>query len=114
MLSETGRPLRLSPWLAGLVHSLNTQIQCLVRGDSPSAEEVAESPTLIRFLPIVALALVFNLSNLLGFSYADRAQQRQWASSIAAHGNLLGFGAGGIGGQLMGSVLRGGLGRVFG
>ncbi|CAD6569697.1 MAG: Golgi apparatus membrane protein TVP23 A [Tremellales sp. Tagirdzhanova-0007] len=51
----------------------------------------------VSFLPIVFLALVFNLSNLLGFTYADRDAQRHWASSVAASGNLLGFGFGGIG-----------------
>lgn len=66
------------------------------------------------FLPIVLLALVFNLSNVLGFTYADRDAQRRWASSIASNGNVLGFGFGGIGGQLVGGALRSGLGRVLG
>ena len=31
---------------------------------------------------------------------------RHWASSVAASGNLLGFGFGGIGGQLVGGIVR--------
>lgn len=81
-----------------------------------------------RFLPIVLLALVFNLSNLLGFTYvptslsslrraltcryADRDAQRRWASNIASSGNLLGFGMGGLGGQLVGGMVRNSFGRL--
>ncbi|WVW82560.1 hypothetical protein I302_104571 [Kwoniella bestiolae CBS 10118] len=68
----------------------------------------------VSFLPIVLLALVFNLSNLLGFTYADRDAQQRWASGIASSGNILGFGFGGIGGQLVGGVVKNSLGRVFG
>ena len=46
--------------------------------------------------------------------YADRDAQRHWASSVAASGNLLGFGFGGIGGQLVGGLVRSGLGRILG
>ncbi|KAK6905949.1 hypothetical protein I203_106784 [Kwoniella mangroviensis CBS 8507] len=68
----------------------------------------------VSFLPIVLLALVFNLSNLLGFTYADRDAQRRWANGIASSGNLMGFGFGGIGGQLVGGMVKNSLGRVFG
>ncbi|KAK8866147.1 hypothetical protein IAR55_001298 [Kwoniella newhampshirensis] len=68
----------------------------------------------ISFLPIVILALVFNLSNVLGFTYADRDAQRRWASGVASSGNLLGFGFGGIGGQLVGGMVKNSLGRVLG
>ncbi|OCF42124.1 cytoplasmic protein [Kwoniella heveanensis CBS 569] len=68
----------------------------------------------ISFLPIVLLALVFNLSNLLGFTYADRDAQKRWASGIAASGNLMGFGLGGIGGQLVGGMVKNSLGRMLG
>ncbi|ODN92022.1 cytoplasmic protein [Cryptococcus wingfieldii CBS 7118] len=67
----------------------------------------------VSFLPIVALALVFNLSNLVGFTYADRDAQKRWASGIAS-GNLFGFGMGGIGGQLVGGAVKNTLGKVFG
>nr|ODN87532.1 cytoplasmic protein [Cryptococcus depauperatus CBS 7841] len=66
------------------------------------------------FLPIVFLALVFNFSNLLGFTYADRDAQRRWASGVASSGNLLGFGFGGIGGQLVGGMVKNSLGRMLG
>lgn len=68
----------------------------------------------VSFLPIVVLALVFNVTNLVGFSYADRAAQKQWATGAMANANLLGFGAGGIGGQLVGSMVRSSLGRMLG
>jgi len=68
----------------------------------------------VSFLPIVILALVFNLTNLLGFSYADRAAQRQWASNALSSSNLLGFGVGGIGGQLVGNMVRSSISRVLG
>ncbi|WRT64379.1 uncharacterized protein IL334_001311 [Kwoniella shivajii] len=68
----------------------------------------------VSFLPIVLLALVFNLSNLLGFTYADRDAQKRFASGIASSGNLLGFGFGGIGGQLVGGMMKNTLGRVLG
>ncbi|KAL7420825.1 Golgi apparatus membrane protein tvp23 [Cryptotrichosporon argae] len=68
----------------------------------------------VSFLPIVLLALVFNLSNVVGFTYADRDAQRRWASSALGSGNVLGFGVGGIGGQIVGGVVRNGLGRLFG
>jgi hypothetical protein len=32
---------------------------------------------------------------------------------VASNGNLLGFGVGGIGGQLVGSMVKGSIGRVF-
>ena len=67
----------------------------------------------VSFLPIVLLALVFNVSNLLGFTYADRDAQRRWASAAAGSGNLLGFGVGGFGGQLVGGMVRNSIGRVF-
>ena len=60
------------------------------------------------------LALVFNLSNLLGFTcvcyeptdnrYADRDAQRRWSNNLF----------GGIGGQLMGGVIKNSIGRVLG
>ncbi|KAI5453281.1 Golgi apparatus membrane protein tvp23 [Naganishia albida] len=66
----------------------------------------------ISFLPIVILALVFNFSNVLGFTYADRDAKRQWANSVSS--GAFGLpGLGGIGGQLVGGAIRSGLSRVF-
>ncbi|KAG9128445.1 Golgi apparatus membrane protein tvp23 [Ceratobasidium sp. 392] len=66
----------------------------------------------ISFLPIVALALVFNITNVIGFTYADRDAKQRWASSVAAGGWNMGIG--GIGGQLLGGAVRNSVGRVFG
>ncbi|GHJ88624.1 hypothetical protein NliqN6_5026 [Naganishia liquefaciens] len=66
----------------------------------------------ISFLPIVILALVFNFSNVLGFTYADRDAKRQWANQMSSGGFGI-PGLGGIGGQLVSGAIRNGLGRVF-
>ncbi|KAJ9111732.1 hypothetical protein QFC19_001093 [Naganishia cerealis] len=66
----------------------------------------------ISFLPIVILALVFNLSNVLGFTYADRDAKQRWANQVSS--GAFGLpGLGGIGGQLVGGAIRSGLSRVF-
>ncbi|QRV91223.1 Golgi apparatus membrane protein TVP23 [Ceratobasidium sp. AG-Ba] len=65
-----------------------------------------------RFLPIVGLALVFNITNVVGFTYADRDAKQRWASSVAASG--WNMGVGGIGGQILGSAVRNSVGRAFG
>jgi len=65
----------------------------------------------ISFLPIVALAMVFNLTNVIGFTYADRDAKQRWASSMAANGWNAGLG--GFGGQILGSVVSNSIGRVF-
>lgn len=110
-----GRPLlRLAP-----------QVQRLVRPGPPPAlhhgsscacadvDALSLPATRNRYLPIVALALVFNLSNVLGFTYADRDAKQRWASS--AMGGSFGLGSlGGLGGQLVGGAMRNGLGRVLG
>lgn len=61
------------------------------------------------FIPIVMLALVFNISNAVGFTYADRDAKEKWA-------NQLGSGWGGIGGigtQILSGVVKNSVGRVF-
>ncbi|KAL7413397.1 hypothetical protein BDY24DRAFT_389936 [Mrakia frigida] len=70
----------------------------------------------ISFLPIVALALVFNLSNVLGFTYADRDAKQRWSNSVSNAGSILGgLGSmGGFGAQMAGGALRQGLGRMMG
>ncbi|EJD04049.1 Golgi apparatus membrane protein TVP23 [Fomitiporia mediterranea MF3/22] len=64
-----------------------------------------------RFLPIVALALVFNVTNAIGFTYADRDAKQRWANNMVASGWNMGFG--GIGGKLLGSAVKNSVGRVF-
>ncbi|KAL5495353.1 TVP23 [Sanghuangporus weigelae] len=63
------------------------------------------------FLPIVLLALIFNVTNAIGFTYADRDAKQRWANSMAAYG--WNFGLGSIGGQLIGSAVKNSVGRVF-
>ncbi|KAI0094680.1 DUF846-domain-containing protein [Irpex rosettiformis] len=61
------------------------------------------------FIPIVMLALVFNVSNAVGFTYADRDAKIKFA-------NQLGGGWGGIGGlgtQVLAGVVKNSVGRVF-
>ncbi|KIO02279.1 hypothetical protein M404DRAFT_27903 [Pisolithus tinctorius Marx 270] len=60
----------------------------------------------LSFIPIVVLALVFNITNAVGFTYADRdAKQRGIASSAW---NV------GIGGQIVSGVVRNSIGKIFG
>jgi hypothetical protein len=84
----------------------------------------------IRFLPIVFLALVFNITNAIGFTYAyvsfslvlrqpfnvhlyrDRDAKQRWAASVALGGWNMGFG--GLGGQIIGGVVKNSVGRAFG
>ncbi|THH05102.1 hypothetical protein EW145_g5034 [Phellinidium pouzarii] len=56
------------------------------------------------FLPIVILALVFNITNAVGFTYADRDAKQRWANNMAASGWSMGIG--GLGGQLLGSAVK--------
>ncbi|CAE6511354.1 unnamed protein product [Rhizoctonia solani] len=64
----------------------------------------------ISFIPIVGLALVFNITNVIGFTYADRDAKQKWASSVAGDG----WGLGGIGGRILGGAVRNSVGRAFG
>lgn len=66
----------------------------------------------ISFALIVVLALVFNLTNAIGFTYADRDSKQKWASNLALSG--WGMGVGGIGGQILSGVVKNSVGRVFG
>ncbi|KPV78145.1 uncharacterized protein RHOBADRAFT_50653 [Rhodotorula graminis WP1] len=64
----------------------------------------------ISFLPIVMLALVFNVTNTIGYTYGapglslslDRDAKRRWATGMAAQG-MLGQ-MGGIGGSLLSGI----------
>ncbi|KAF8167922.1 Golgi apparatus membrane protein TVP23 [Crassisporium funariophilum] len=64
------------------------------------------------FIPIVVLALVFNVTNVIGFTYADRDAKQKWASNLA--GGSWGLGLGGIGGQILTGAVKKSVGRVFG
>ncbi|KAJ7880273.1 Golgi apparatus membrane protein TVP23 [Mycena olivaceomarginata] len=66
----------------------------------------------LTFVPIVVLALVFNVTNAVGFTYADRDAKQRWANSVVGSGWSLGLG--GIGGQLLSGAVQKGVGRVFG
>ncbi|KAG8972119.1 Golgi apparatus membrane protein tvp23 [Tulasnella sp. 425] len=61
-----------------------------------------------RFLPIVGLAIVFNVTNAIGFTYADRDAKQRWASSVGS-----GWGVAGVGGQILGSMVTSGIGRLI-
>jgi len=65
----------------------------------------------ISFVPIVILALLFNCTNAVGFTYADRDAKQRWANSFAGGWNL---GLTGFGGQVLGGVVKNSVGRVFG
>ncbi|EFP81710.1 Golgi apparatus membrane protein tvp23 [Puccinia graminis f. sp. tritici] len=66
----------------------------------------------LSFLPIVILALVFNLTNTIGFTYADRDSKRKWANELGSSGinGLLGQ----FGGGLLGGLTKVGIGKFFG
>ncbi|KAG8947108.1 Golgi apparatus membrane protein tvp23 [Tulasnella sp. 424] len=62
----------------------------------------------LSFLPIVGLAIVFNVTNAIGFTYADRDAKQRWASSVGS-----GWGVAGVGGQILGSMVTSGIGRLI-
>ncbi|KAF9036410.1 Golgi apparatus membrane protein TVP23 [Hymenopellis radicata] len=64
----------------------------------------------ISFIPIVILALVFNLTNAIGFTYADRDAKQRWANNLSS--SFMG-GFGGIGGNLLAGAVKSGVGRMF-
>jgi len=66
----------------------------------------------LSFVPIVMLALVFNVTNAIGFTYADRDAKQKWANNLASSGWNMGLG--GLGGQLLTGVVKNSVGRVFG
>ncbi|KAJ3564257.1 hypothetical protein NP233_g8412 [Leucocoprinus birnbaumii] len=62
------------------------------------------------FIPIVILALVFNITNAVGFTYADRDAKERWANNVVG-GN---WGLGGIGGSIITGAIKKSVGRVIG
>ncbi|KAF7791918.1 hypothetical protein EIP86_002944 [Pleurotus ostreatoroseus] len=63
------------------------------------------------FIPIVLLALVFNVSNAVGFTYADRDAKTKWANQLGSGWGIPGIG--GIGGSILSGVVKNSVGRVF-
>jgi len=63
------------------------------------------------FIPIVILALIFNITNVIGFTYADRDAKQRWANNVMGSG--WGLGLGGIGGQILTGAVKNSVGRVF-
>jgi hypothetical protein len=63
----------------------------------------------LSFVPITILALVFNVTNAVGFTYADRDAKQKWTSGMAWN-----MGMSGLGGQLFSGVVKSGVGKVFG
>ncbi|KAG9314526.1 DUF846-domain-containing protein [Chiua virens] len=66
----------------------------------------------IAFIPIVILALVFNVTNAMGFTYADRDAKQRWANSVASSSWSMGMG--GLGGQLFTSAVKNSASKFFG
>ncbi|THH21485.1 hypothetical protein EW146_g90 [Bondarzewia mesenterica] len=66
----------------------------------------------LSFVPIVILALVFNMTNAIGFTYADRDAKQKWAKNAASSGWNMGMG--GIGGSILTGVVKNSVGKVFG
>jgi hypothetical protein len=64
----------------------------------------------LSFIPIVVLALVFNVTNVVGFTYADRDAKKRWAENIVSSS----WSFGGLGGQMLTGVVKNSVGRVFG
>ncbi|THU94831.1 Golgi apparatus membrane protein TVP23 [Dendrothele bispora CBS 962.96] len=65
----------------------------------------------LAFIPIVVLALVFNVTNAVGFTYADRDAKQRWASSMSSGWGIPGLS--GIGGQLLTGAVQKSVGRMF-
>lgn len=65
-------PLCVSFGMVSTLNCIPSQVQCFV-SQSCFSFLVERNLTWPRFLPIVVLALVFNLSNLLGFTYVPFA-----------------------------------------
>ncbi|KAH9982513.1 DUF846-domain-containing protein [Lactifluus volemus] len=64
----------------------------------------------LSFIPIVVLALVFNITNVIGFTYADRDAKKRWAQNVVSSN----WSMGGLGGQMLTGMVKSSVGRVFG
>lgn len=65
----------------------------------------------LRFIPIVVLAIVFNLTNAIGFTYADRDAKQRWSNAAGGWG--MGS-VGGLGGKLLAGAVKNQVGKLFG
>ncbi|KAK1223789.1 Golgi apparatus membrane protein tvp23 [Marasmius sp. AFHP31] len=63
----------------------------------------------LSYLPIVILALIFNITNAVGFTYADRDSKQRWANKVVGGG----WGIGGLGGSIITGAVQKGVGRLF-
>lgn len=128
------RNLHLPGSLGSHVACLHCETQHPVRAliFSTYSEQTLTS-SLRRFIPIVILALVFNVSNAVGFTYAyvsllpsspsknmqcskrlfhrDRDAKARWADAAAGG---FGFGLGGFGGQIIASAVKSRVNKIFG
>ncbi|GAA5987660.1 hypothetical protein JCM11641_001184 [Rhodosporidiobolus odoratus] len=66
----------------------------------------------VSFLPIVLLALVFNVTNTVGYTYADRDAKRRWAQGQGIS-SMLGS-VGGVGGSIVSGLATSAYSRFFG
>ncbi|KAF7370810.1 Golgi apparatus membrane protein TVP23 [Mycena sanguinolenta] len=66
----------------------------------------------LTYVPVVVLALVFNVTNAIGFTYADRDSKKRWAEGVVSSG--WGLGLGGIGGQIITGAVKKSVSRVLG
>ncbi|EIN13547.1 DUF846-domain-containing protein [Punctularia strigosozonata HHB-11173 SS5] len=64
----------------------------------------------LSIIPIVILALIFNVTNVIGFTYADRDAKQRWANAASGGWNM---GLGGFGGQILAGAVKNSVGRVF-
>ncbi|KAG7450328.1 Golgi apparatus membrane protein TVP23 [Guyanagaster necrorhizus] len=62
----------------------------------------------ISFVPIVVLALIFNITNAIGFTYADRDAKQRWANNLSSSWDF-----GGITGSLLSGAVKQSVGRMF-
>ncbi|KAI0932285.1 Golgi apparatus membrane protein tvp23 [Taiwanofungus camphoratus] len=64
----------------------------------------------VSFTPIVIIGLLFNFTNAIGFTYADRDAKQKWATDFASSGWTMGMGA--LGSPFL-TVVKNSVGRVF-
>jgi hypothetical protein len=56
--------------------------------------------------------LQFNVTNAIGFTYADRDAKQRWSNAAAAGWGL--GSVGGLGGQLLAGAVKNQVGKLFG
>ncbi|KAI9460833.1 Golgi apparatus membrane protein TVP23 [Lactarius psammicola] len=68
------------------------------------------SSSIYHSSPSSCLALVFNVTNVIGFTYADRDAKKRWAQNVVSSS----WSIGGLGGQMLTGVVKNSVGKVFG